>query len=439
MKLPIAVTIAIVAAASLWGLHEERLLVALREEHRKTAQEAASIGVSTDLTRTFTPTKGSLRQREHSILKAREFANELVGFANEMKALEDSGEEPDAAMKRRLIEMLDTILSFKGAELKALIGEIRNHADLDDETRKNLISFSIMLLANEHPQAALAIFTESADLMEGNPMGSHVISSALTRWAQEQPLEAVEWIKSNSAKHRDLVTMDAKQSAIAGAAQSGYGLAFQLAGEIEVPLTDGTVLHSMAGSATTTEKRSEFLSALRQNAALQSDRQAGDQLLKSGTDALFRQLAKDGYAQSVEWLESAKLAPEERAAFIGSLDYHTTKADTGKWLDWISTHGGNDESVERTTNELVGNWTRNDYRAAGEWLAKAPSGPLRNAAVIAYVQTVAPYDTEVAVRWADTLPADHRSKAIHGIHSSLGQRDQDAAAKFAKQHGLGEE
>jgi hypothetical protein len=235
------------------------------------------------------------------------------------------------------------------------------------------------------------------------------------------------------------VTDEVKQAAIAGAARTDYGLAFQLAGEIDVSLTDGSLLHSMAGSATTPEKRGEFLAALRKQAALLNDKEAAGLFMKSGTSALFSQVTKDGYHKSIEWLDSAKLTPEERTAFIGSLDYHTTKADTGQWLDWISSQDTDAEKAEETTRGLVRNWTRNDYKAAGEWLAKSPAGPVRNAAVISYVQTVAPYDTEVAVQWADTLSPDRRAEAIRGIHSSLRQRDKAAAEEFAKQHGLSDE
>jgi hypothetical protein len=339
MKFPVTLTLVILAAASFWGMRERRILLTLREEHRKVVHEAASLGVSTDLSTPFTPTKGNMRQREDSTRKVRDFAASLVSFAKEMKEREKSGKEPDAAMQKRLMEMLEGILSLNGSELKILIAEIRGRSDLDDEMRKEMIGFSIMMLAQQHPQAALALYTESSDMMEGLPMGRHIVSSALGQWAKDQPLEAIEWIKSHSGKHKDLVTDEVKHSALAGAARTDFGLAFQLAGEIHVPLTDGSLLHTMADSATTAEKRTEFLAALRKQAALLNDKEAADLLLKSGANALFSQAAKDGYDKTVAWIDSAKLGPDERAEFVDGLNYHHTRSETGKWLDWISSIG----------------------------------------------------------------------------------------------------
>ena len=75
----------------------------------------------------------------------------------------------------------DRMLSLNGDELKILIAELRGRTDMDDEMRKGMIGFSIMMLAQEHPEKALAIFTESSDLLEDNPMREHVLSSSLTQ------------------------------------------------------------------------------------------------------------------------------------------------------------------------------------------------------------------------------------------------------------------
>jgi hypothetical protein len=255
MKLPITLTVIILAAGSFWGVKEGRTLTTLREEHRRVVHEAAMLGVSTDPSKPFVPTKATKRQREDGTRKAKDFAETLVAFAKEMKEMEKSGKQPDEAMQKRIMEMVDGMLSLNGEELKILIAEMRSRTDLDDEMRKNMIGFSIMMLAQQHPQTALAIFTESSDLLEDNPMSKHVLSSALTQWAKDQPLEAVEWIKKNSEKHKDLVTDDAKRAVIAGAARKDFGLAFQLAAEIKMSAQDGSLLHTMARAATTPERQ----------------------------------------------------------------------------------------------------------------------------------------------------------------------------------------
>jgi hypothetical protein len=122
-------------------------------------------------------------------------------------------------------------------------------------------------------------------------------------------------------------------------------------------------------------------------------------------------------------------------AIIRQLDYTDTAADTGKWLDWLSppgTPGG-----EAATRRLMREWTRNDYKAAGEWLAAAT--PPRDTAVMSYLETVAPYDPEVAARWAGTLTGGRAADAMKRIHAALQAADSGAASDFARRHGLTDE
>lgn len=439
MKLPLVLTCIILAAGSFWGAHETRVLNQLREKHRLVVQEAAALGVSADAAESPNRTRAAKRQREDSDRKARDFANTLVAFAKELEEMENSGRQPDAEMQKRIMEMVDGMLSLNAGELKILIAEIRGRSDLDDVMRKNMIGFSIMMLAQQHPQTALAIFTESSDLLDKDMMGTHVLSSALSQWAKDQPLTALEWIKKNAGAHPELVTDDAKVAVITGAACNDFGLAFQLAGELKLPADEGSMLRRMIASADTPERQNEFLAALRQQAANTPDKQQAERLLQSGLGGLVSKVAESGYDKAIAWMASANLSEAETADVAGRLSYDSTKAETGKWLDWMSSQGLDSEKTRRSTSSLVREWTRNDYRAAGEWLAGAPAGPLKETATMAYLETVAPYDSAVAGQWADTLTADSRTKAMRSIYQALKRKDQAAAAEFARRHGIAEE
>ncbi len=133
----------------------------------------------------------------------------------------------------------------------------------------------------------------------------------------------------------------------------------------------------------------------------------------------------------MEWLENAKLNPDETVKLADSLNYYQTKADTGKWLDWLAS-----KKTENATQNLMRNWTQNDYKAAGEWLAQSPAGPTKEAATISYLETVASYDPEVAAQWAQTLPEAKQKGAMSNIHSQLERKDKAAAEDFAKRHGI---
>ena len=436
MKLPLALTFIILAAGSYLGVHESQVLTTLREKHRQVTREATALGVSTDASKPDTQTKVTKRQREDSSRKVKDFTNTLVAFAKEMKEMEKSGKQPDAEMQKRIMEMVDGMLSLNGEELKLLIAAMRARTDMDDEMRKNMIGFSIMMLAQQHPETALALFTESSDLMEDNPMGKHVLSSALSQWAKDQPLAALEWIKKNAEKHPDLVTDDAKRAVIAGAAQKDYGLAFQLAAEIKLSANDDSLLMQIAREAATPEQQQDMLSALRKQAANMTDKAERDQFMETGTRGLFSQVTESGYDKTLAWIKTANLSLEESFRFAESLNYHTTKADTGKWLDWISSNASNAKKSENTTRNLVRNWTENDYKAAGEWLSATPAGPLKETATMSYLDAVAPYDPDVAAQWAETLSAERKTDAIQSIHETLKGKDKSAAEDFAKRHGI---
>jgi hypothetical protein len=54
--------------------------------------------------------------------------------------------------------------------------------------------------------------------------------------------------------------------------------------------------------------------------------------------------------------------------------------------------------------KLVRKWTKDDYQAAGKWLATTPASPTKNAAVRSYAETVSASDPATATQWAMTLP-----------------------------------
>lgn len=445
MKLPLILTALIIAAGSFWGVKETRTLAKLREQHRQVIQEAATLGISSDATEPFTPTRSTKRQRDDGERKAKDFANTLVAFAKEMKEMEKNGTQPDEEMQKRIFDMVEGMYSLKGSELKIVIADLRSRSDLDDETRKEMIGFSIMMLAQQHPQTALAIFTESADMLDDNPMSNHVLSSALSQWAKDQPLEALEWIKQNAEKHPELVTEQTKRAVVIGASESDFGLAFQLSSELKLTAADDSILRSLARSAKTPERQADFLAALRKQAASMLDKEAAAQMMNSGIGTLFSTVADGGFDKAMEWMKTSGLNTDETSNLIKSMDqlgYHITKADTGKWLDWISTNAGTvgvSDKSESATRNLVRNWTQNDYKAAGEWLASAPAGPQKETATIAYLETVAPYDSDVAAQWADTLTGEKKTEALRKIHITLKNKNPQAAEDFANKHGISNE
>jgi hypothetical protein len=130
------------------------------------------------------------------------------------------------------------------------------------------------------------------------------------------------------------------------------------------------------------------------------------------------------------------LTPSEKVRLANELTCFTTKADTGRWVEWMS---GNlpEEHLAEPVRKLIGEWTEQDYVAAGKWLATAPDGPAKVAAVEAYARAVARYEPHVAGQWAMTLPPGAaRNATLRAVHQNWPADDPEGAAGFAHEHGL---
>jgi hypothetical protein len=178
-KPPIALTLVILAASWLWTARERTLVTTLREKHLSLTRRAAALGASA-AGRDYPahPRRPGARHRDDGGRKAAEIADAMVAFAMELDALRNSGREMDIATRKRLFDLLDSLLSLNTAELRTIIADLRSRPDMDATIRGNLIDFSISMLARRHPQAALEWFTESADLL-----ASRGTSRFFRRWA----------------------------------------------------------------------------------------------------------------------------------------------------------------------------------------------------------------------------------------------------------------
>ena len=177
MKISIAASILILLLAALFGWQNHQRLATVRQSHAKLVADATRMGISIDPSHPDDPVRITKRERENKEVDAKAAAVEFIAFAREMEAMEKKGRQPDDAQQKRIMDIMDRMMALDSAQLKIVIAEVRAAKDLKDETRQGLIGFSIMTLANDHPQAALALFTQSSDLMKGEGMGEHVVSS----------------------------------------------------------------------------------------------------------------------------------------------------------------------------------------------------------------------------------------------------------------------
>ncbi len=438
MKISIALSVLILALASGFGWQNQQRLAVVRESHAKLVTEAAQLGISLDSSNAADPVRITKRGRADREADAKLAATEFIAFAKEMEASEKQGSAPDEAMQKRIMDMMDRMMSLDSAQLKILVTELRANKELKDETRQGLIGFSIMTLSNDHPQAALALLTESSDLFSDDGMGKHVISSSLSKWAKDDPLAALEWVKKNSEKFPDLVTDDAKRGIISGAAVSDPKLAFKLIGELGIK--EATMpISGIIRAAKTEEDRTVVLGALRGHLATMTDDAARQSVADHAVGALARGVMEEGFEAGTKWLASANLSPAELESFASGLSSADKKDETGQWIEWIGASLPADKSSNNIRN-IVRNWTQDDFQAAGKWLTTAPEGPAKNTSIRSYAETVSRYEPETAAQWAMTLPpGKDRDQTLKRIYHNWPTSDaaaKEAATAFAKEHGI---
>lgn len=404
MKISIALTVLILAAAAALGWRDHQRLVTVREHHTRLVAEAATLGLARDPSHPADPIRISKRERGNKEMNAKATAVEFIAFAKEMEAIEKKGGPPDEATHKRMMEIMDHMLSLDSTQLKILITEVRADQSLKDETRQGLIGFSITTLANDHPQTALALFTESADLFkDSNLMSEYVISSSLAKWAKDDPLAALEWVRKNGEKFPDLVTDDAKRGLISGTAVSDPKSAFKLIGELGIKNT-GRAISEIIEAAKTAEERTATLAALRGHLVTLTDEKTRNETAAAALKSLAPEvLDHQNFEAACQWIAAAKFSPVELLSFADGIYYSDATGQQGQWIEWVGKTLPAGKS-DRTIRDLIYRWTTNDYQAAGKWLSGTPAGPTKNAAIRSYAETVSRYDPATATQWAMTLP-----------------------------------
>ncbi len=434
MKASFALAALILLIGVTLGLRDRRTLSSLTVERDKLATEAAEFGIHIDPSDPESAAARTKRPRDDRDEQTRLISAEFIALMKEMQKVQQAGGQPDPEFQKKAMALMGKLMDLSPSQLKVFIDEIRNAEGLEDDMRQGLASFAIMMLAEESPQSALALFTESSDLLADSQMGGHVVAGALSRWAQEDPLGALEWVRKNAEKHPGIVTDEARKAIIDGAAKQDPKLAFQLLGELELkdPANAASVI---IRSARTPEGRTASIEAMREHLATLPEGSAREDMRRNVLGSLAHTLRNEDFASATAWIEET-LQPEELADFGDGLHYHDTKANSGEWVGWMARELPPEKMGGKVQN-IVSQWTREDYKAAGTWLTQAPDDAAKAPAVRAYAETVAEYEPQTAEQWALTLPpGKDRQETLEAIHNRWSAKDVDARAAFARRYGI---
>ncbi len=415
MKISLVLSVLILAAACYHWRGSQRLAV-VRENYIQLAAQAATFGTTLDRSRPRDPARMTRHERENKDMDAKAIAAESIAFAMEREAKGDYYWSLNPTQQKRMTEIMSRMISLDSAQWKTLIAEVRAAKGLQRQSHQQLIGFSLMILANDHPQVALASVTESPDFFkDAGRRADYVITSSLITWAKDDPMAALEWARKNGGKFSESITDQTKQSMLAGTAANDPKLALKLISEFKI--TDvPAALSQIASAVTTPGERTATLTALRDYLAAMPNEKARTAATEKSVGGLARGLAEYGFTAATQWIAAANLTPTELESIATDLSYSNKSDEVGQWIDWVSKKLPAEKS-ESKIRKIVAEWTQNDYQAAGKWLATTPASPTKNAAIRSYAETVSTLDPVTATQWAMTLPpGPDRDATLKHIH-----------------------
>jgi hypothetical protein len=391
MKFSIAVSILILVVGAVIGTHDRQQLAALRITQENLIAKVPKLGVSSDraqLTNRIRPTRAAI---------AKLSITEVLELAKEIQRLNAHDGQNVQIIGDFIWPILESLSAWDVTELKALLAEIRTNPDLNQQTRELLASSCSTVLANDHPQAALGMFTSSPELFTAHhPMS--LVCTALATWARSDLTAAIEWLRKNPQPFSDY----AESGIISAVAEQDPQHAFRLIGQLGLKDKNQTAWQ-IVNSAKTFEQKSATLAGLREYLPTL---QTGDKLDHYG-ESYFGMLAHGMHRERIEvitrWISESKLTPQEMDPFLDGL-VNATHIETGRWIEWMRQSLPAKQVDDRIDN-LIHQWATRDYQAAAQWAATQPDGK-------------------------------DREQVLKTIHRYWPKQDPAGKENFAQKHGI---
>ena len=432
MKKSILLSLIILALGGAFRLFQERQLGVSQQDSQKLTAAAGPLGVTGD----FSELRLTKRQRDQRADQALAMADEWIAVIRELEALENRGERPDEAFDERMASLEDRFREFDASQLKRILAEVRGNRQISGAGKFRILISGIEAIAETEPAMALALFLECSDLLGKNEDSKDLLTSTLSGLATTNPYAAAEWIARNTNNYAANADDYTHSVIISSIAETDPQLAFKLLGNLQFEDPSNAIQAIIATAEDHPEKRDAILAALRGHLATVSNAEEREKLRGESFESFARNLGKEDIDSVQRWIEKSQLTPEEKSQFAAGLSYSATQADTGRWVEWLSANVPAD-SLAEPVKDMVGDWTQQDYQAAGQWLATAPENSAKHPAILAYAAAVAEYEPQVAGQWAMTLPPGPvRAETLKVIYQNWPSSDPVGAATFAREHGM---
>lgn len=389
MKISLASSILILAVGAVLGWHDRQQIAAFETTRARLSAEAAKSGVSSD------PARSTKRGRP---AVAKLSTAEVIRLAGELERL-DNAAPSYQAIRALQLRIFDNLAAWDPAGLKALLAEIGSNPELTPVTRMTLRFSCITVLANDHPQAALEMFTSSPELFKDGADGMSFVCTALATWAGNDPLAAVEWLRKNPQPFSEY----AKSGIVSAVAEQDRQHAFQLITQLDFTNPNQAVWN-MVKSAKTFAEKSATLAALREYLPTIQDENSRGQVAKTSIGGLAGNLGRESFDSAMRWISGENLTPLELDLFAEGLNISTSNGETGRWIEWLRQSRPGPATQQRI-KEIIDQWTSSDYQAAMQWAVTRP-------------------------------PGNDRDQILRTIHGNWSKHDPTGKEAFAKEHGI---
>jgi hypothetical protein len=430
MKVRWVIPAIILAIAAVFGWQIDGRHTAARVEEGKLGAEARRLGIADNeghLTRT------KKVERVDRQAEAKQLAVEYVMHAKEWQA---DAVVMDEAAKQRHADIYRRLSELEPIPLRIFTLDVLASMDLREKAQVRQAVSLLRTLAGKDPAGALDFFRENSLILRKDSGAAYIVSDALDSWAKDDPIGAAEWMKKNAAEFPEALSGQSQGNVIRRAAEKDPRVAFSLITGLGLDFSNAhTAMYGIVTSATTDEAMTATLAALRE---YREANRSNKELTRAADDNLGNfadELSKQSFDAGSKWIENAKLNPKELDSICQRLGNGLVE-EPGRWIEWMGRAfppGKGDSNIMY----LIGNWTEQDYGAAGKWLASAPEGSARNAAIRGYAQTIFQHDSETAMQWIMTLPpGGGRDDTLINIYENWPKDDPAGAEAFKAEHGI---
>ena len=393
MKISIAVSILILALGAMLGWQDRQQLATLRTIQNQLTAEAAQLGSSSEAAQV------TKRERPTRATAVTLSTDEIIEMAKEMEQTSIFASSYHSACNALQLRILETLSTLDSTGLISLLTKIHADQNLNPATRSNLSYSCFTVLANDHPQAALALFTGSPEFFAEGDRGRGMVLTALACLARDNLSAALDWLQSHPQHFHE----EAKGEIISAIAEQDALLAHRLITDLNFKISSYSLLQ-IQKSQKTWEGKSTALTGLREYLATIPNEESRDELARISLSGLASALAKEDFDFATRWISRENLTSKELGQFIGGLSISTTHPEIGRWIEWMR-QSAPSNSPDSRVGHHINLWTEFDYQAA--------------------------------MRWALTqAPGRDRDQVLKKIHGHWPTQDPTGKEAFAKEHGI---